>query len=831
MASVIPVDIIVEFRASPKRPTHKDASTRKQESLKAQLQYSRLLSTLHKSGLKAVGRRGESLGHLLVFVWCPEGVLKGLVARERGNNNSEDLKLKLSPAERVRLVYEFVTSLSADGGLGIAPEAPDWDLVESVFCLHDKEFNKEWIHAWTTTRVSSVSEERVREQFGDSIALYFAFLFSYTRALFIPSIIGVLFYFFSMPYSPSYSLLIALWSVAFVEWWRIRERLLAVRFALAEESAGAAGGLGGWRSAEKSRHEHTPGMKWYQRELRILASVPVVLGFVLVLVAILTGFSCWRVSLQCCIKSFLPTILFAALIPRLQSLFSLTASYLTRWENHKTHSSHTSSLTLKTFVITSLVAYAGLALTAFVYVPFGEGLMKVVQWWLKERAASASASTMGATGTWEQNANANDNESEDATSMWDLSSTNMALKINQGKLQKQLFAYTVTNQIINTFVEVGLPFVMRRVQNMLASKNNGGKDKDKANETEKQSQNQKDQDTTPSDTSTPSTLRKKVAFSDELPPSGSRYPPPAEAALLEQAIFESSLPPYSITSLTPHSLFGDYQEMVLQFGYITLWSSVWPLAPLACLVNNLIEFRGDAVKIAGIGRRPMPTRLATNFKTTGRGAGSGVDNVWLELAGVLSWVGVVVNAALVWLFCPRTDIHVCYRKGGGGVGAAGASAFSAYEKVHRMVLNATSNSSGVPADSSSFFSLSSGAGTTNEVGDAMQRLLLDSLLVALLASHAYFLVRGLVRHLMEKMFWEGSAELNRLEAKELQMRVRGQVEGKGKGKSGSGVQGSEEGVNREEDGEDENEENALLRTRFWENDEGIDEIGRITKEA
>ncbi|KAF5313537.1 hypothetical protein D9758_018542 [Tetrapyrgos nigripes] len=40
MASVIPVDIIVEFRASPKRPTHKDASTRKQESLKAQLQYS-----------------------------------------------------------------------------------------------------------------------------------------------------------------------------------------------------------------------------------------------------------------------------------------------------------------------------------------------------------------------------------------------------------------------------------------------------------------------------------------------------------------------------------------------------------------------------------------------------------------------------------------------------------------------------------------------------------------------------------------------------------------------------------------------------------------------
>ncbi|KAF5313539.1 hypothetical protein D9758_018541 [Tetrapyrgos nigripes] len=598
--------------------------------------------------------------------------------------------------------------------------------------------------------------------------------------------------------------------VAFVEWWRIRERLLAVRFALAEESAGAAGGLGGWRSAEKSRHEHTPGMKWYQRELRILASVPVVLGFVLVLVAILTGIflleSFVTVLYQGPGSILPPNNPLRRSIPRLQSLFSLTASYLTRWENHKTHSSHTSSLTLKTFVITSLVAYAGLALTAFVYVPFGEGLMKVVQWWLKERAASASASTMGATGTWEQNANANDNESEDATSMWDLSSTNMALKINQGKLQKQLFAYTVTNQIINTFVEVGLPFVMRRVQNMLASKNNGARTRTKPMKRKNRARTRKIK------IQHPQTLRPPLPFAKKrTTPSGSRYPPPAEAALLEQAIFESSLPPYSITSLTPHSLFGDYQEMVLQFGYITLWSSVWPLAPLACLVNNLIEFRGDAVKIAGIGRRPMPTRLATNFKTTGRGAGSGVDNVWLELAGVLSWVGVVVNAALVWLFCPRTDIHVCYRKGGGGVGAAGASAFSAYEKVHRMVLNATSNSSGVPADSSSFF------------------LPLFRRWYHKRTSHAYFLVRGLVRHLMEKMFWEGSAELNRLEAKELQMRVRGQVEGKGKGKSGSGVQGSEEGVNREEDGEDENEENALLRTRFWENDEGLTKLGGLRR--
>lgn len=49
----------------------------------------------------------------------------------------------------------------------------------------------------------------------------------------------------------------------------------------------------------------------------------------------------------------------------------------------------------------------------------------------------------------------------------------------------------------------------------------------------------------------------------------------------------------------------EYLEMVLQFGFITLFSTVFPLAPLFALLNNICELRLDAKKILRYYRRPV----------------------------------------------------------------------------------------------------------------------------------------------------------------------------------------------------------------------------------
>ncbi|THU94550.1 DUF590-domain-containing protein [Dendrothele bispora CBS 962.96] len=811
------VDIIIEFRAAPrsKRQTREDAR-------KAQLQYSRLLETLNSKGLKAVGRRGEALGHLFVFVHCPPKLLNKLVKRERESDflhglpttpyNKDGPVVPLSPATRIRLVNRYVTSLPSEGGLGISPGSPDWDLVESVFCLHDREFNQEWIHAWTTSKVTSVEEERVRAQFGDSVALYFSFLFGYTRALFIPATIGTLFYFFGKPYSPLYSILTVLWSITFVEWWRVNERLLALRY-----------GVRGSFRVEKRRAEHKPGTSWWQRELRILASVPVMLPFVLTLFGVLTFNFIIESFVAELYKgpghkyiAFAPTILFAAFVPRLQSIFQFCATKLTFWENHAHHSTHTASLTLKSFVFTALVAYAGLALTAFVYVPFGEPVLRLLQVGLLRRFADVADSDASAGA----DAGSDVVKSTSSSSFWNLSA-NMKFEINQGKLQKQLFAYTVTNQIVNTFMEVGLPFVMRRAKTMFAKKSSSSATSSSSSSSSAVSgsntSNNNNNNGGGSSGNTPA--KKKVVFFDEQPIGGA-----AETAFLDLVRSEASLPPYDV--------FLDYSEMVVQFGYVSLWSTIWPLAPLMALLNNVLELRSDAFKMTVHARRPVPERTDT-------------VGPWLEVLGWLGWMGAVTNAALVYLFCER---GTRCDAGGGGL--------SAYEAVHRSLLNAT-------------VTATSNGGVENpaevvwgETEEAMGRLLVMALLIGLAASHGYILVKAVISHVVERVMWKGSKEVRGLEEREREVKEVF-LRSLGGGGGGDGAEGEEQqktevkvdvrtgprspkdkevlgkskSTGEEEEGEgekgekeEEGEEQGLGES-FWEHDEGIDEIGRISKEA
>ena len=63
----------------------------------------------------------------------------------------------------------------------------------------------------------------------------------------------------------------------------------------------------------------------------------------------------------------------------------------------------------------------------------------------------------------------------------------------------------------------------------------------------------------------------------------------------------------------PHNglpLFSEYFEMVMQFGYVTMFVAAFPLAPLFALFNNIVELRIDALKFVKETRRVLPERAA-----------------------------------------------------------------------------------------------------------------------------------------------------------------------------------------------------------------------------
>lgn len=77
--------------------------------------------------------------------------------------------------------------------------------------------------------------------------------------------------------------------------------------------------------------------------------------------------------------------------------------------------------------------------------------------------------------------------------------------------------------------------------------------------------------------------------------------------------------------------------MFIQFGYVVLFSSAFPLAAMCALVNNIIEIRSDALKLCTGLQRPFGQRVEN--------IGQWQVSVCRSIAGVLQPALYIVEVA------------------------------------------------------------------------------------------------------------------------------------------------------------------------------------------
>lgn len=590
-------------------------------------------------------------------------------------------------------------------GAGIIPGQAPFHHVKSIFPPHDINFNRTWLSKWSdrthlTIKIPEVELDKIKETYGESIGYYFAFLNFYFQALILPTASGLLFWLIGIEYSSAYAIILTLWSITFLETWKVKEKLLAIK----------------WNSfnchkVEKKRVEFIPEkvvkhfvtnepvgyFPWWKREARKFVTIPVFVLFGIGISALITVITAIELVIAEVYTgpfkkglALLPTVLFAASVPQLVGLWQSTAVKLSDWENHSYNSSYDRSLTHKVFLVQGLVAYAGLILTAFIYVPFGAILVPRLAGLAHTFIKQESVPLDGSPDLY-LNARALDFST---------------YSINMARLYEQLFAYQVTNQLVDTFTEVGLPYIIK------IALSQWNKLRDDREEKKKHQEGQRHSTTS---TSHPSSSHPSHNISDE----------PDEHELLERLREEAKRPEYR--------LFVEYAEMAIQFGYIVLWTLIWPISPLFSFVNNFFELRTDAIKLIKHSRRPIPTRC---------------DSIgpWVEVMSTLCWLSVIINAMLVNLF-----------KSSGQQSEEGGLFKSTKMIVVDLFTAAFVDSNDRTDPSDTLPKRGTQGGTTY---DRLAPILLSILVPVFVSEHGFFLLRSIVQDSIRRLMWKNSeAEL------------------------------------------------------------------------
>lgn len=557
---------------------------------KAAANFEKLCQKLSSVGLATESRNGEN-NSVLVFVKVASDEhmhaeiyrsrVKDWIHGVRSGEPPRDVRASLeqdplTDAERLRIIYQLITNYENEGGAGIRPKSEDFEYVESVFTLHDHTYNKQWIQKWSTEyQVKTEDLDEIRDRFGEKVAFYFAFEQTYFNFLIAPTAVGFLAWLFLGSFSPIYAVAASLWSIVFVEWWKHQERDLAIRW-----------GVRGVSNIESKRNDFVatkeiedPATGEKQRIFpwseRFKRQL-LQLPFALAAATVLGSLICLCFTIEIFIGEVYDG-------PG-KSILTFTPTVIL-----------TTCLPLLTGAMSGVAKRLNdyenyetesqyershtMKLFVLDFITSYLGIMLTAFVYVPFGSVLVPYLSVFTKMFADENVKFKTKSTDHFT-------------INPDRLRKQVIYFAVTASIINFAMEVVVPYLKRqgllRFKEMTAKRNDSG-----------------------------------------LQPSASAEDHPEEKELLDRVRSEAELPAYDV--------YTDLREMIIQFGYLALFSVVWPLVPASYLVNNWFEIRADAVKICVEMQRPTPWRADT-------------IGPWLDALSFLTWLGSITMAALTYMF-------------------------------------------------------------------------------------------------------------------------------------------------------------------------------------
>eukprot|EP00457_Paulinella_chromatophora_P002018 gb/GEZN01002021.1/.p1 GENE.gb/GEZN01002021.1/~~gb/GEZN01002021.1/.p1 ORF type:complete len:801 (-),score=112.24 gb/GEZN01002021.1/:233-2635(-) len=452
--------------------------------------------------------------------------------------------------DRLKLVKDIIEAEARLGGAELRARLNADNVLNPVaafFPLHEITMRDALRDAWMRPAACWFQPiQQIREYYGESIGLYFAFSELYNCWLIPISFFGVIGFVVERVtgninnlFNAVLALFIAIWTSILLEMWKRREAKLQLDWGMhkfEQQEQPRPQFQGEWRPSTVSGRleEYFDPAHGFQRKIR---SQLTIMTMIMTVIAMVVGLFIFRNFLLLWNPAYggvLAGVLNAFQIQLLNVIYGKVAVWLNDYENHTTQTQYEDALIVKSFLFKFVNSYNSLFYIAF----------------FKRFDLSVDGCA-----------------DQDPTCMTEL--------------QTQLASIFMTALVIGNISEMGSPWMKTRQLARI----------------------------------------KEKAESEGRP--------------LSQAEEEYYLEPYEST-------LGDFDEVVIQYGYVTLFAVAFPLSPLLALVNNYFETKIDASKLCTYSRRPHP-----------RGAAD--IGSWYAILEIMSVVAVVTNVALIFFVSTSAD--------------------------------------------------------------------------------------------------------------------------------------------------------------------------------